>query len=50
MLIDQITQLIGTLPVGYEPLYAVMAFPLLLWILSSVFSIIWRVLSWIGGD
>lgn len=49
MLLDQIEALIGPIPVGFEPLVYIGAILVLLWLLSSVFSILWSLLSWIGG-
>lgn len=49
MLYEAVLNLIGEVPVGYEPLLYVIAAIVLLWLLDHVFSIIWSVLSWIGG-
>lgn len=49
MLYEAVVELLGEVPVGYEPLIYVMAAIILLWLLSHVFSIVWSVLSWIGG-
>lgn len=49
MLYEAVTQLIGVVPVGFEPLIYVLCVPILLWLLSQTFSIIWSVLDWIGG-
>lgn len=49
MLYSQIVNLIGPVPDGYEPLVYLAAILVLLWLLSSVFSILWSVLNWIGG-
>lgn len=49
MLYEALVNLIGPVPVGFEPLLYVLCVPLLLWLLDHVFSIIWSVISWIGG-
>lgn len=49
MLYEAVTQLIGVVPVGFEPLIYILCVPILLWLLSQTFSIIWSVLDWIGG-
>lgn len=49
MLYDAVTELIGDVPVGFEPLIYVACVLVLLWLLSSMFSIIWSVLNWISG-
>lgn len=49
MLYEAVVNLIGPVPVGYEPLLYVACVLVLLWLLSSVFSILYAVLGWIGG-
>lgn len=49
MLYEAVVELIGEVPVGYEPLVYVMACLILMWLLSSTFSILYAVLGWIGG-
>lgn len=49
MLFEALVSLIGEVPVGFEPLVYLAAVLVLLWLLSSVFSILWSLLSWIGG-
>lgn len=49
MLYEALISLIGEVPVGFEPLLYVLCVPLLLWLLSQVFSILWALLNWIGG-
>lgn len=49
MLVTALEDLIGVLPAGYEPLLWVFACLVLLWLLQSTFSLIWSLLSWIGG-
>lgn len=49
MLYEALIELIGEVPTGFEPLVYVFACVVLLWLLSTVFSILWSLLSWIGG-
>lgn len=49
MLYEALVSLIGEVPVGFEPLVYLGSILVLIWLLSSVFSILWSVLSWIGG-
>lgn len=49
MLFEALVNLIGEVPVGFEPLVYVFACIVLVWLLSSVFSILWSVFNWIGG-
>lgn len=49
MLYEALVSLIGEVPAGYEPLILALSVPVLLWLLSSTFSILWSVLSFIGG-
>lgn len=49
MLYEALVNLIGDPPVGFEPLIYIGAILVLIWLLSSVFSILWSVLNWIGG-
>lgn len=49
MLYEALVNLIGPVPTGFEPLVYMAACLVLLWLLSSVFSILWSVLNWIGG-
>lgn len=43
---DAVQTLIGQVPPGYEPLVYVMCIPILLWLLSQFFGILWAI---IGG-
>lgn len=43
---DAVQALIGQVPPGYEPLAYVMCIPVLLWLLSQFFGILWAI---IGG-
>lgn len=49
MLYEALVSLVGEVPEGFEPLVYVAAVLVLIWLLSSVFSILWSLLSWIGG-
>ena len=49
MLYAQIVELIGDVPSGFEPLVYIGAILVLLWLLQTVFSILWTLLNWIGG-
>lgn len=49
MLFEAVVNLIGEVPVGFEPLIYVLCIPILLWLLSCTFSILWSVLSFISG-
>lgn len=49
MLYEAVVNLIGAVPVGFEPLVYVGCILVLLWLLTSVFSILWSLLGWIGG-
>lgn len=49
MLYEALVNLLGAVPVGFEPLVYIGSILVLLWLLNSVFSILWSVLSWIGG-
>lgn len=49
MLYEAVVNLLGPVPAGYEPLLYVACVLVLLWLLSSVFSILWSVIGWIGG-
>lgn len=49
MLYEALVDLLGEVPAGFEPLVYVCAAIVLLWLLNSTFSILWSVVSWIGG-
>lgn len=44
-----ILDLVGDVPVGYEPIAWIFAAIVLLYLLCSAFSVIASVVSWIGG-
>lgn len=49
MLYEAVVNLIGEVPLGYEPLVYVACILILLWLLSTTFSILWQIINWIGG-
>ena len=49
MLLEKVVELIGEVPVGFEPLVYIGCILVLLWLLQTVFSILWTLLDWIGG-
>ena len=49
MLYEKIVELIGVVPVGFEPLAYIGSILVLLFLLQTVFSILWTLLNWIGG-
>ena len=49
MLDEAVVNLIGEVPLGYEPLVYIACILILLWLLSTTFSILWQIINWIGG-
>lgn len=49
MLYEAVVNLIGEVPLGYEPLVYIACILILLWLLSTTFSILWQIINWIGG-
>lgn len=49
MIYDAIVELIGTPPVGLEPVVYVMAAIVLLFLVMSAMSLFGMILKWIGG-
>jgi hypothetical protein len=49
MLYAALVELIGDVPVGFEPLVYIAAFLVLVYLLSTTFSILWAILNWIAG-
>ena len=49
MLYEKIVELIGVVPVGFEPLVYIGSILVLLFLLQTVSSILWTLLNWIGG-
>lgn len=49
MLYEKVVDLIGAVPVGFEPLVYIGSILVLLFLLQTVFSILWSLLNWIGG-
>lgn len=48
-LYDAVVEVVGTPPVGMEPLVYVICCVILLFLLSTAFRLIGEVLNWIGG-
>lgn len=49
MLYDKIVELVGDVPAGMEPVLYVVACLILVWLLSTFFSVLWSFLHLIGG-
>ena len=49
MLYAAIIELIGDVPVAFEPLVYTVAFLVLVDLLPDTFSILWAILNWIAG-
>jgi len=49
VLYEAVVNLIGEVPLGYEPLVYIACILILLWLLSTTFSILWQIINWIGG-
>lgn len=49
MLYDKIVELVGTVPAGMEPVVYVMSCLILVWLLSTFFSVLWSFLLLLGG-
>lgn len=49
MFVQALTDLLGEVPTGYDGFFYVFAALVLLWLLMQTFSILWTVVSWIGG-
>lgn len=49
MLIEEIVKLVGPVPTGFEEIAWLCGFFLLLWLSQHVVSVIYAVLSWVGG-
>lgn len=49
MLYEAVVNLIGEIPVGFEPVVYVGCLILLLWLVNTTFSILFSVVNWIGG-
>jgi len=48
MLYEAVLNLIGEVPVGFEPLIYALCVPVLLWLLWQAFSILWTIVHWLG--
>lgn len=49
MLYEAVVELIGEVPVGYEPLIYCLCLPVLLWLCGQLFSALWALFASIGG-
>ena len=49
MLYEKIVELVGDVPAGMEPVVYVVCCLILVWLLSTFFSILWSFLQLIGG-
>ena len=49
MLYEKIVELIGPPPSGFEPVLYVACVLVLLWLLSTFFSVLWSFLQMLGG-
>lgn len=49
MLYDEIVALIGPVPAGLEPVFYIVCALILVWLLSTFFSILWNFFMMIGG-
>lgn len=48
MLYEEIVNLLGPVPQGFEPLVYFGSILVLLWFLHFVSSVLWSIISWIG--
>lgn len=49
MIYDKIIELVGAVPYGFEPVVYAMAVVVLVWVLSTFFSIVHAFFNMIGG-
>lgn len=49
MLYDKIVELVGVVPIGLEPVVYIVSCLILVWLLSTFFSVLWSFFSMIGG-
>lgn len=49
MLYEEVIALIGEVPQGFEPIVYFGCILLLIWFLQFASSLLWSILSWIGG-
>lgn len=49
MLYEKIVELIGAVPPGMEPVLYIVCVLVLVWLLSTFFSILWSFLQLLGG-
>ena len=50
VLYEKIVELIGPVPAGLEPVLYIVCCLILVWLLSTFFSILWNFFRLIGGD
>lgn len=48
MLYEEVVNLLGDVPAGFEPLVYFGCILILLWFLQFVSSVLWSILSWLG--
>ena len=48
MLYEEVVNLLGEVPVGFEPLVYFGCILVLLWFLQFVSSVLWTIISWLG--
>ena len=49
MLYEKVVELIGTPPAGLEPVLYIVCVLVLVWLLSTFFSVLWSFLQLLGG-
>lgn len=50
MLYDKVVELVGPVPAGLEPVLYIVCVLVLIWLLSTFFSVLWSFLQLLGGD
>ena len=50
MLYEKVVELLGPVPTGLEPVLYIVCALILVWLLSTFFSILWNFFRLIGGD
>lgn len=49
MLYDKVVELVGVVPAGMEPVVYLLSCLILVWLLSTFFSVLWSFLQLLGG-
>ena len=49
MIYEKVVELIGPVPVGLEPVLYIVCCLVLIWLLSTFFSVLWSFLQLLGG-